>query len=70
MTQHCRRRNERTSREEQVRVTESGRLYVNEHLAPDRRSDIHVLEVEPTTERIQYECLHWGPCTAGVAFDL
>jgi hypothetical protein len=62
MTKHRRGRNNIVSGEEQVSVTQTGRLHVDENFAPNGRGDIYVLEIEPTTERIQHKRLHvWPP---------
>jgi len=42
-------------------VTQSGGLHVDQDFASDRRSDVHVLEIEPATECVNYKCLHLGP---------
>jgi hypothetical protein len=47
------------SGEQQVGVTEPGCSHVDENFAPDRRGDVHVLELEPATERVKYKCLQW-----------
>ncbi len=62
VTKHRWGGDEIVSGEEQVGVTQPGRLHVHENFAPDRRSDVNVLEVEPTTECVEYKCLHvWPP---------
>jgi hypothetical protein len=45
-------RKDRIGGEEQVRVTQTGRLHINQNFAPHRRGDVHILEVEPATERV------------------
>jgi hypothetical protein len=50
VTKHGRRRNKIVSGEEQIGVTQPRRLHVDENFAPDRRGDVHILEVEPTTD--------------------
>src|SRR5260370_7156850 len=62
VTKHRRCRNKIVSGEEQVGVTQPGRLHVDENFAPNRRGDVDVFEVEPVTNSVQYKCLHsWPP---------
>jgi hypothetical protein len=35
-------------------MTEPGGVHIDENFAPDRRSDVDVVEVEATTERVNY----------------
>ena len=49
MAEHRGCRNEIVSSEQQVGVTQPGRLHVNENLASYRSGDVDVLEVEPVT---------------------
>jgi hypothetical protein len=50
------------SGKEQVSVTQPGGLYVDENLVPNGCGDVHILEVEPTTDTIEYKRL--GGCRA------
>jgi len=50
VTEHGGRRNEIVSGEQQVGVTQPGRLHLDENFAPNRHGDVHILEVEPATE--------------------
>jgi hypothetical protein len=62
MTEHARKRNDIVSGEQQVGVAQPGRLHVDESFAPNRRGDLHNLEVEPTTECVNYKRIHvWPP---------
>jgi hypothetical protein len=63
VTEHRGCRNEIVSGEEQVGVTQPGRLHVDENFAPNRRCDAHILEIEPTTECVKYKRLHVRPPT-------
>ena len=45
--------------EEQVGVTQPGRLHVDENFATSWRGDLHVFEIKPTAQRIQDECFHF-----------
>jgi hypothetical protein len=48
--------------EEHVGVTQPGRLHVDENFVPNRRGDVYNLEVEPTTECVDYKRIHvWPP---------
>ena len=58
VTQHRRRRNEIVSGEQQVGVTQPRRSHVDQNFAPNRRGDIHVLEIEPATKCVKHKCLH------------
>ena len=50
------------SGKEQVSVTQPGGLYVDENLVPNGCGYVHILEVEPTTDTIEYKRLHpWPP---------
>jgi hypothetical protein len=55
VTKHRRRWDEIVSSEQQVRVTQSGCLHVNENFAPNRRGNVHVLEIEPASECVKYK---------------
>jgi hypothetical protein len=61
VTEHRRRRNKIVSGKEQVSVTQPGGLYVDENLVPNGCGDVHILEVEPTTDTIEYKRLHPRP---------
>jgi hypothetical protein len=63
MTQHRRRRHDLVSGEQEVRMTQARRLHVDENFTTSRRGDAYLLEVEPTTKCINYECLHVCPPT-------
>jgi hypothetical protein len=58
VTKHRWRRSDIVSGEQQVGVTQSGRLHLDENFAPNRRGDVHILEVEPATECVYYKRLH------------
>jgi hypothetical protein len=65
VTKHRRGWNDIVRGEEQVGVTQPGRLHVDENFVPNRRGDVYNLEVEPTTERVNYKRLHvWPPTVA------
>jgi hypothetical protein len=68
MAKHGRCREDRVGGEEQVSVAEPGGSHVNQDLAPEGRGDVHVLEIEPTTDRVDYKRLHVRP--PGVRTDL
>jgi hypothetical protein len=59
VTQDRRRRHEIGSGERQVSVTQSGCLHIDGDFAPNRRGDVHVLEVEAATECVKYKCFQW-----------
>jgi hypothetical protein len=61
VTKYRRHWNDIVSSEEKVGVTQARGLHVDEDFASDRRSDVHVLEIEPATECVNYKCLHLGP---------
>ena len=61
VTQHRRRRNEIVSGKQQIGVTQPGRPHLDENFAPDRRGNVHILEVEPVAECVNYKRLHWWP---------
>jgi hypothetical protein len=58
VTEHRRRWNDIVGGEQKVGMTQPRRLHVDEDFASDRGSDINVLEIEPTTECVDYKCLH------------
>ena len=49
------------SGKEQVSVTQPGGLYVDENLVPNGCGDFHILEVEPTTDSVEYKRFHVRP---------
>ena len=59
VTKYRRRWNEIMSSEQQVGVTQPRRSHVDEDFAPDRRGDVHVLEIEAATECVEYKRLQW-----------
>jgi len=61
VTKHGWRRNDVVSSEQQVGVAQPRRLHVDENLASYGRDDVHILEIEPSTECIEYECLRSCP---------
>jgi hypothetical protein len=67
VAKHGRRRNEIVSGKEQVSVTQPGRLYLYENFVTNRRGDVHILEVEPTTDSVEYKRLHMRPPASLVA---
>jgi hypothetical protein len=58
VAQHGRHRNDIVRGEQQVGATQSGRLYLYENFAPNRRRDVHILEVESTTQCVDYKRFH------------
>src|SRR5260370_19310322 len=61
VTKHRRHWDDIVSSEQKVGMTQAGRLHLDENFAPNRRSDVNVLEIEPATECVNYKCLHLGP---------
>jgi hypothetical protein len=61
VTKHRRRRNEIVGGKEQVSVTQPRRSYVYENFVPNGRGDVHILDVEPTTDSVEYKRLHVRP---------
>jgi hypothetical protein len=62
VTKHRRRWNDIVSSKKQVGVTQPGGLHLDENFAPNWRGDVHILEVEPATECVEYKRLHvWPP---------
>jgi hypothetical protein len=57
VTKYHRRWDDIVSGEKQVGVTQPGGLHVDEDFASNRRSGVHVLEIEPATECVNYERL-------------
>jgi hypothetical protein len=41
--------------EEKVSVTQPGRSHIDQNFAPNRRGDVHVLEIEPTTDCVKHK---------------
>src|ERR1700735_907934 len=58
VTEHRRHWNYIVSGEKQVGVAEACGLHVDEDFAPNRPGNVHVLEIEPEAERVNYKCLH------------
>jgi hypothetical protein len=58
VAQHGWHRNDIVCGEQQVGVTQPRGSHVDEDLAPDRCSNVHVLEFKPATEFVNYKCLH------------
>jgi hypothetical protein len=58
MTQNRRRRRDIVIGEQEVRMTQARRLHVDENLAAFWRGDVHVFQFKPSTDRINYKCLH------------
>jgi hypothetical protein len=58
VTQHGGRRRDIVRGEQQIRVAQAGCVNVDECFPPNRRSDVHVLEVEPATECVEYQRFH------------
>ena len=52
VAKHGGHRKDRIGSEEQVCVTQTGRLHINENFAPNRRGNVHILEIEPVTDRV------------------
>jgi len=61
VTQHRRCRRDVVSGKQQIGVTESRGFHVDEDFASDRRSDVNVLKIKPTTERVQDKRFHSQP---------
>jgi len=61
VTQHRRCRRDVVSGKQQIGVTESRSLHVDEDFASHRRSDVNVLEIKPTAQRVQDQCFHSWP---------
>ena len=56
--QHRRRRNDIVSSEQQIGMTESGRLHVDQDFASHRRGNVDVFHIEATPDRIEDKGLH------------
>src|SRR5258705_10367141 len=45
-------------------MKQAGGLHLDQDFASHRRGNVHVLEIEPTTECVKYVRLHlWPPCS-------
>ena len=67
VAEHRRRRNDVVRGEQQVGVTEPGRLHVDQNFAADRRSDVDVFKIKSVAERVDDERFHpWHPLCAGL----
>src|SRR5581483_6885226 len=58
MAQHRRRWNNIVSREQQVGVTQAGRLHLYQNFASHRCGDVDVFEIESAPKCVEYKCLH------------
>ena len=45
--------------EQHVGMAQPGRSYVDQNFPPNRRGDVHVLELESATDCVKYKCLHF-----------
>ena len=52
------------SREQQVGVTKTGCLHIDQNFAANRRRDIDVFKVESASERVNNKCFHRNFFTA------
>src|ERR1700689_1979942 len=66
MPQNGWHRDDVVGREQQVGMTQTGRLHIDENFAPDRRCDLHVLEIEPTAHCVYDKRLHTWNLPVGV----
>ena len=68
VAEHRRHRNDVVRGEQQVGVTEPGRLHVDQNFAPNRCGDVDVFEIESASECIDDKRFHpWHPlCAARV----
>jgi len=51
----------RVGGEEKASVTQPGRSHIDQNFAPNRRGDVHVLEIEPTTDCVKHKRFHVRP---------
>src|SRR5579871_854673 len=58
VTKHRRRRDDIVSSKQQVGVAQARCLHIDENFASYRRGDLNVLEIESSTDRIEYKGLH------------
>jgi hypothetical protein len=50
--------------EQQVGVTQPGRFHIDENFTSNWRGDVHIFEIEPTTECVKYKRFDvWPPCS-------
>jgi hypothetical protein len=62
VAEHARSRNDVVRSEKQISVTQPRRSHFDEDFAPNRRGNVHVLELESATEFINYKRLHLHEC--------
>jgi hypothetical protein len=65
VTEHGWHRTKVVSGKEQIGVTQPGGLHLDENFPPNRCSDVNVVEIEATTERVNDQRLHDGLPAAG-----
>src|ERR1700730_15172127 len=58
VTKHRRHRDNIVSSKQQIGVAQARRLHIHENFASYRRGNLNVLEIESSTECINYKCLH------------
>ena len=58
VTKHCWERDNIVSSKQQIGVAQARRLYFDENFVSYRRGNLNVLEIESSTECINYKCLH------------
>src|SRR5258707_5624967 len=61
VTKHRRHRDNIVSSKQQIGVAQARRLHIDENFASYRRGNLNVLEIESSTECINYKCLHLAP---------
>jgi hypothetical protein len=70
MTKHRRGWNDIVSSKKQVGVAQTRGLHVDQDFASHRRSDVNVLEIEASTECVEYKRLHLWPPYSSAQTDL
>jgi hypothetical protein len=58
MTEHTGKRSDIVCSEQQIGVAQPRRLHVDQNFASHRRSNVHILEIEPSTDCVNYKALH------------
>src|SRR5260370_26433629 len=58
MAKHGRCREDRVRGEEQVSMAQPGRSHIYQNFAPNRRGDVHILEIETTTPCVKSSRRH------------
>ena len=70
VAEYRRKRSDIVRGKQKIGVTQPGRAHVDENFAPNGRRYVHILKVEASTERVNYQRLHQRLSSVRVAFKM